>query len=213
VLTRELIDLLADDAPAVSPAVLPRRLAAAALAGAAIALALVLAWLKLRPDLAQAIGGGFFWIKAAYTAALAIAGFWATERLARPDAPARIAAIVGLGVFIAFAIGAVLQFAPMDGAERMAALRGVSWQVCSRNIIILAAPMTVISLAVLRGFAPTRPFTAGFAAGAFAGALAATVYGLHCPEATFIFVSLWYSLGIAISGLVGGLLGWVTLRW
>ncbi len=211
--TRELIDILADDARAVPPMAAQRRLGMVALAGAAIALALVLMWLKLRPDLAQAMAGHFFWMRAAYTAALAAAGFWATERLARPGVSARTAMIAGGVVFAVIAVVALMQMMPMDRAARMAAMRGHSWQICSLNIVILAAPMTLIGLAVLRGLAPTRPMAAGFAAGAFAGALAATVYGLHCPEATFIFIGIWYTLGVAVSGLIGALLGRFMLRW
>jgi hypothetical protein len=211
--TPELIELLAADTRSVLPGAAPRQLALAALAGAGVALALVLVWLQLRPDLAKAMSGSFFWIKAAYTAALAIAGFWATERLGRPGVSARSAALTALAVLALFEIVAILQFAPMTGADRLSAVQGVSWTVCTRNIVLLAAPMTLICLLVLRRLAPTRPMAAGFAAGAFSGAVAATVYGLHCPEATFVFVGLWYTLGVLVSGLIGGLLGRFTLRW
>jgi len=211
--TPELIDILAADTQAVAPGAAPRWLAMAAAGGAAIALMLVLMWLKPRPDLASAMHGGFFWTKAGYTAALGVAGFWATERLARPGGPWRSAAVMGLVVLAGFGFMAVMQFAPMDGAARMAAMRGVSWTVCTRNIVVLAAPMTLICLLVLRQLAPIRPMLAGFAAGAFAGGVAATVYGLHCPEATFIFVGLWYTLGVVVSGLIGAALGRFLLRW
>jgi hypothetical protein len=74
-------------------------------------------------------------------------------------------------------------------------------------------PMTLICLWVLRQLAPTRPMLAGFAAGAFSGGVAATVYGLHCPEATFVFVGVWYTLGLVASGLIGALIGRFALRW
>jgi hypothetical protein len=48
--------------------------------------------------------------------------------------------------------------------------------------------------------------------GLFAGA-AATIYGLHCPENTFTFVALWYSLGVLLVAALGGLLGRWALRW
>jgi hypothetical protein len=211
--THELIDMLADDASAVSPIETQRRLALAALAGAAIALVMVVAWLRLRPDLSQAIGGGFFWMRAAYTAALGVTGFWASERLARPETSARGAATAGAALVAAIAVVAALQFAPLPAAARIPTLEGVSWQVCSRNIVILATPMTLICLFVLRGLAPTRPWLTGFAAGAFAGGVAATVYGLHCPETTFVFVGLWYTLGIVASGLIGAIIGRFALRW
>jgi hypothetical protein len=211
--THELIDLLAADARPVAAGAPSRWLGWAALGGGAIALALVLAWLKPRPDLSHAMSGGFFWLRALFTAALGLAGFWATERLARPGVSARAALVMALVVLAAFETAAIVQAAPMSGEARMLAMRGVSWTVCARNIVLLAAPMMLICIFVLRRLAPTRPMAAGFAAGAFAGGLAATVYGLHCPEATFVFVGVWYVLGVLISGLIGSVIGRFALRW
>ena len=211
--THDLIEALAADTQRVSVGALERRLALAALGGAAAALVLVLAWLKLRPDLGEAVGGGFFWIKALYTGSLGLAGLWATARLAQPDVSPRSAVLVAFAVVAAFEIVALVQFTPMDAQTRLAASQGVSWQVCSRNIVILAAPMLAMSIAALRWMAPTRPMAAGFAAGAFSGGIAATVYGLHCPEATFVFVGLWYTLGVAACGVIGAIAGRYLLRW
>lgn len=211
--THDLIEALAADTRRVPAAASSRWLALAAAAGGAIALVLVLGWLKLRPDLGAAVRGAFFWIKAAYTGALGLVGFWATQRLARPGVSARTAAVAAIVLVAAFEALAMLQFAPMDAAARLGALRGVSWEVCTVNIVVLAAPMTLICLWVLRQLAPTRPMLAGFAAGAFSGGVAATVYGLHCTEATFVFVGVWYTLGLAASGLIGALIGRFALRW
>jgi hypothetical protein len=211
--TPELLDVLAADTRIVPRDAASRWLALAAGAGMLAALALVLVWLRLRPDLARAAAGGFFWIKALYTAALGLAGYWAAERLGRPGVSARTAGLTAIAVLAVFALLAVVQFAPMNSAARLAALQGVSWTVCSRNIVLLAAPMTLFCLLVLRGLAPTRPIAAGFAAGVFSGGICATVYGLHCPEATFVFVGLWYTLGVLTSGLIGGVVGRFTLKW
>ena len=174
---------------------------------------LVLAWLGLRPDLSAAVGRPYLWLKAAYTGALAVGCFMAAERLARPGVSvARAWMICGL-VLIVFSGMALVQAFGLGPAARLAALRGGSWQVCSRNILTLGAPMTVIVLLSFRSFAPTRPVLAGFACGAFSGAVAATVYGLHCPEATVIFVAVWYSLGIVACGILGALLARWMLRW
>lgn len=211
--TDELIAAMAADTHPVFRAVPQRRLAAAAVFGAPVALILVLAWLKLRPDLAQAVGGSFFWLRAAYTAALGAAAFWAAERLSRPGASAA-KAWIALGLAAAlFMGGGVIQFAGLAPDQRMSTLQGVSWKVCSRNILVLGAPMTLAALLALRGLAPTRPVLAGFAAGVFSGGVVATVYGLHCPEATAVFVGLWYTLGIAACGLLGAVLGRSVLRW
>ena len=211
--THELIEALAADTGRVPAGRLERRLALAAAGGAAAALVLVLTWLKLRPDLGQAAQGGFFWIKALYTGVLGLAAVLATERLARPDESPRAAALIALALVAGFEIVALAQFAAMSGRMRLAALQGVSWQVCSRNIILLAAPMMAMAFLALRWMAPTRPMAAGFAVGAFSGGVAATVYGLHCPEATFVFVGVWYTLGVAACGLIGAVIGRFALRW
>jgi hypothetical protein len=71
----------------------------------------------------------------------------------------------------------------------------------------------VASLWALRGLAPTRPRAAGLAAGLLAGAIGAFAYALACHEVSVAFVALWYSLGIALSGALGALLGPRLLRW
>ncbi|MBL7372919.1 DUF1109 family protein, partial [Escherichia coli] len=44
-------------------------------------------------------------------------------------------------------------------------------------------------------------------------AFAATVYCIHCPEVSAIFVLTWYSLGILLAASIGALLGPRLLRW
>jgi hypothetical protein len=43
--------------------------------------------------------------------------------------------------------------------------------------------------------------------------VAATIYGLHCPEHTMAFVAVWYSLGVAAVTALGAILGHWVLRW
>jgi hypothetical protein len=69
------------------------------------------------------------------------------------------------------------------------------------------------ALWALRGLAPTRPRAAGGAAGLLAGAVGAAGYSLACPEASPGFVAAWYTLGIALTGGLGALLGPRLLRW
>ena len=211
--TDELIEAMAADATQVGRAEVQSRLLFTAVAGGLVAFFLVMLWLGLRPDLREASKGTFFWVKAAYTAALGLAFYWACDRLARPGASANKAWIAAGIVLLGFAAVAVAQAIGGDEASRIADIRGVSWKVCTRNIVALGAPMTAIVLITLRGLAPTRPPLAGFAAGAFSGGVAATVYGLHCPEATFVFVALWYTLGVVICALLGGAAGRFLLRW
>ena len=90
---------------------------------------------------------------------------------------------------------------------------GHSWMVCPWLVLALAMPIFVGLLWSFRRLAPTRLRAAGAAAGLAAGAFAATVYCLHCPEVSAIFVLTWYSLGILLAASVGALLGPRLLRW
>jgi hypothetical protein len=95
----------------------------------------------------------------------------------------------------------------------MPLLMGQSWRVCPRNILALSLPILAATLVVVRRLAPTRLVLAGAAAGLFSGGVAATVYGLHCPESTMPFVAVWYSLGISAPVVIGAVLGPWALRW
>jgi hypothetical protein len=113
-------------------------------------------------------------------------------------------------VFVGVGFG---QWLAADPDNRMRMMRGGSWTVCARNILALALPGLAATLLVLRGMAPTRPTLTGFAAGAFAGGVAATVYGLHCGESTMVFVGIWYTLGVLGTGALGAVVGRWALRW
>lgn len=211
--TDDLLDALAADlAPAPARAVHARLLAGAG-AAVVIALALVLFGLKLRPDLAVAVGGPTFWMKAAYTAALSVAGFLCAERLARPTGSARWGAIVAALAVASLAALGVAGLATAPASDRLAQLMGDSWRRCPVSILALAAPGLAIGLLIMRRFAPTRLRLAGAATGLLAGGVAASAYGLHCPETAPAFVALWYTLGITASAGLGALIGPWALRW
>jgi hypothetical protein len=211
--TDDLIDQLATAPRPIPNGAVQRRFIGVAAAGGLAALVLVLAWLGTRDDLALAMTGRMFWMKATYTALLAVAGFWALERLARPDGAPRKALLFGalvLAVFVGIGFG---QWVAADPEHRRLMMRGHSWSVCARYILTLALPGLAATLVVLRGMAPTRPALTGFAAGAFAGGVAATVYGLHCGESTMVFVGTWYTLGVLGTGVLGAMVGKWALRW
>jgi hypothetical protein len=210
--TDDLVALLAEDAgPAKASAFAPR-LAAAAAAGAAVSILLLALSLGFRP-LMPAMHSPPFWMKAAYTSLLAVAALVASVGLARPGG--RIGAALLLGAVT------VAWLAMMAGHETMRTAAGdmprlwmgVSWRVCPYRILALAAPIFAVVIWAMRRAAPTRPALAGAAAGLFAGAVGATVYGLYCQEASAAFVVAWYSLGLAVCAALGAAIGSRLLRW
>ena len=209
--TDDLIDALAANAGPAPDGPPARRLGLLAGLAGSVALVGVLVWLKVRPDLMEVMRGGFFWLKATYTGALALAGYLAIEQLARPTGSARPGVMLGAVALGGFVLAGLVQFGMAE--DPMVLLRGQSWTRCSLNILALGAPTTLVGLWVVRGLAPTRPVPAGFATGALAGGVAATVYGLHCAESSFVFVGVWYSVGVLACAALGAFLGRWALRW
>lgn len=209
--TEDLIQSLTKDmTPTPS---IQRQLMIPTIVGGVIAFGLVALWLGFRPDIMVAWAVPMFWMKAAYTALIGLAGFACVRLLARPIGGARREFVLALTVFGLIFLGGLMQFAMTDASDRMPLLTGGSWHVCSQNIVILGAPILGLTLFVMRSLAPTKLMAAGAAAGLFAGGLAATIYGLHCPEHALTFVAVWYSLGMALLTAAGALLGPWVLRW
>jgi hypothetical protein len=210
--TADLIELLARDARATPPGVVNRRLLAALVAGGLITLAIVALGLRCQPLLAAA-QQSWFWMKAAYTGLLTIGGVIIVRRLSVPGArlgAAPLAAVLVVLAMLALAAGQILSTAP---PARLALWLGHTWKVCSPLILLLAVPIYACLVAAIRRLAPTRLALTGAAAGFAAGALAATLYGLHCPEQAAAFVATWYTLGIAAATALGALTGRRLLRW
>ena len=211
--TDELARLLARGPIAVPPGAVARRQALALGAGGLAAFGLMLGLLGVNPDLRAATGLAGFWTKVLFAAALCGAGTLAMARLARPGAslggaPAGIALALVLMVSLAAA-----QWLAAEPEARRALVFGSTWAACPWWIALLSAPLGTALTWAMRGLAPTRLRLAGTAVGFLAGATAALVYCLHCPEMAAPFVALWYLLGIALPTVVGTLLGPRLLRW
>ncbi len=211
--TDELITLLAHDTTPAKRGMLPMRLVLVALLGAVAAFAILVPWLGIRPDLAEAVGGMTFWMKAIYTFGLGLAGFALVERLSRPGAKGLVGWIL-VGVFAIVIVGiAISQLMSTPPDQMRVAFMGSSWDKCPWRILVLSIPGLAVILWTMRRFAPTRLALAGAAAGLFAGGIAATVYGLHCQEIAAPFVALWYSFGVILSAIAGAIVGPRVLRW
>ncbi|WP_420141960.1 DUF1109 domain-containing protein [Sphingomonas sp.] len=211
--TDELIARLARDTKPVSRWAAERRLFLGIASGAAISGLSMILWLGLREDLGAAIHLASYWIKWIYTLSLSVAALAMTVQLARPDGGRlRGLWLMGIPVVLLAAVG-LTELVRAPRSDWLAMWLGQSWMVCPWLILIFAFPIFGGLLWAFRRLAPTRLRAAGAAAGLTAGAFAASVYCLHCPEVSAIFVLTWYSLGILLAMLLGSLLGPRLLRW
>jgi len=211
--TDDLISMLATGDSRVAGPTAGQRYAMAGGLGAIGAAVLMLVLLQLRHDLLQALSLPMFWVKIGFVVSLAGASLFAVLRLSRPGTSLDgVTLILALPVLTIWAIAAY-SLIDADPGERSRLFFGDTWAVCPLLIALLSAPVYLGIFRVMQDMAPTRPRVAGFAAGLLSGAIAATVYCLHCPEMGAPFVGFWYLLGMLIPALIGTWQGNTRLRW
>lgn len=211
--TEQLIQSLSEDVPSVPRRALGRRIGFGMIGGAIVTMGLVASVLGIRPDLHHAMHGFSFWMKWTYSASLGIGAVFAVARLGRPTPTSlRGLWLLAIPVLLLAGIG-IGELASTPSRDWLAMWLGQSWKICPWLVLTLAMPIFVGLLWSFRRLAPTRLRAAGAAAGLAAGAWAATIYCLHCPEVSAIFVLTWYSLGIVLAAGVGALIGPRLMRW
>ncbi len=190
-----------------------RRLAPGLLAGALASILGVGLVLGFRPDLWLAMQGPAFWLKGAYTATLAALALGASVRLARPD-PGPLSRLWLLALpALAMVSAGIVELAQAPASRWPSLWLGRSWPVCSLDVFMVSLPVLAGLFPAFRRLAPTHLRTAGACAGLAAGALGASIYGLHCTEASALFVLTWYSSGMILTAALGALAGPRLLRW
>lgn len=209
--TENLIELLAKGAGPAPVAVAARRLWPVAVLGVLLSAGLALS--IFGPIAAPAYGTPALWVKLAYTSALAGTAGWLAARLSRPVARLAWPSLALLVVIAAMALLGALSMWAAPAGDRLGWLFGRTWRSCPWNVLAISLPVLAGTLGALRGLAPVRPRAAGFASGLLAGAIGALGYALACPEVSPTFVAIWYSLGIALTGMFGAMLGPGVLRW
>ena len=211
--TDALIASLSEGLRPVARGAVGWRLAAGIAAG--LFAAIVILWLTLgfRPDLWLAMHGPTFWMKWGYSISLSATALYVSSRLARPQ-PDKLRSLwlLSLPVLALAGVG-IAELASTPRGEWLAMWLGKTWMVCPWLVLALSAPIFVGLLWSFRKLAPTRLRAAGAAAGLSAGAFAATIYCLHCPEVSAIFVLTWYSLGILLAAAIGALIGPRVMNW
>ena len=209
--TDDLITMIANQAGPAPKVSVTNRLVPAGIGGGLIAAAIVLGVLGLIPgDMFSEPGP---WIKIGYASTLAIAAGWLFARLGKPGVSGKQATSAVVGVVMIMLIAGVLCYLGTPASERAAALLGHSWLVCPWAILALSLPVMAGAFWAMRGFAPTDLTAAGAACGLFSGSVAALAYALACTEPAAPFIAVWYTLGIALCGVLGAVLGPKLLRW
>lgn len=212
-MTDELIDRLSAELKPTAARDLEKRILLAialGLVGTLLMGPIVLDLLVGRP-FGGAWGSPMFWGKLAYTIGLGLLGLVAVPALSRPDAH-RVWPFWAAGAVILLALAAGIA-GWMQADWAMPVLMGGTALVCPWLIILTAAPLLMVLLTAMRRFAPASPTLAGFGAGLLAGGFGAAAYAFYCGETSMMFMAVWYSLGIALTALLGALIGRYLLRW
>jgi hypothetical protein len=209
----DLIGRLAADVRPVPRGALGSRLLGALAVSVVVSAILMTLWIGLRGDIATAWLDPIFWVKFGYALLLALGGFVAAERLARPGGSMRGAAIAIVATFVAAGVLGIAQLllSPPEMARTL--VIGGTALVCPFYIMAISAPIFAATIAVMRRLAPTNLPLAGLAAGLLSGGAGAWIYAFHCGENGLPFLAIWYTLGVFTVAAIGALTGRWLLRW
>jgi hypothetical protein len=203
--------LVADESSIGAP--IARRIMLAMACGFAVS-AVVFFWqLGWRPDIREARGTLPFLFKFVVTAALLIPAAILVARLARPDAALGFAVWALLIAPLLLVVGSSADLVASPSNVWATKLIGKNAAACVTLILLLSiAPLVSLLFALSEG-APAEPRLTGALAGIVSGAIAASLYAMHCTDDSPLFVATWYSIAIVIMALAGWGLGKRLLQW
>jgi hypothetical protein len=181
--------------------------------GFALSAAVFFWQLGWRPDIGEARGTLPFLFKFVVTAALLVPAALLVARLARPDAAPGIWGWALLIAPLLLVAGSSADLIASPSNVWTTKLIGTNAAACVALILLLSiAPLAALLFALSEG-APAEPRLTGAVAGIVSGALAASLYAMHCTDDSPLFVATWYTIAIGIMALVGWVLGKRLLRW
>ncbi len=209
--TDELIRGLARDERTARP---PEALLAVVLpVGLLVSVLLFAGVLHLRPELPQMLAEPRVLLKIGVSFALGAAACVLALRLCRPGADVRPAVLLALVPPVMLAAGVAGEMLATPASSWMTGLIGRNPGACVTFIPLLAAPLLGAALLALRQGAPANPARAGAVAGLMAAGFGASLYALHCPDDSPLFVLTWYTLATLIVAALGAVLGRRVLAW
>jgi hypothetical protein len=207
--TDDLIRALAADRRPRMP--VGRGMGVALAAGLAVSALGFFAVLGLRPDIADAVQTPRFLMKFVETLLLTVAAAFVVLRTARPGAGVPLYALaVPVGVLAAAVIAELILVPPGQWETKLV---GSNSRVCLTAIPLLSLPLLAAALFALKRGAPANAVRAGAVAGLLASGIAATLYAMHCPDDSPLFVATWYVIATAVVTGIGAVAGSRLLRW
>jgi len=210
--TENLIAALVADGPSIETPI-ARKVALAMACGFALSAAVFFWQLGWRPDIGEARRTLPFLFKFVVTAALLVPAALLAARLGRPDATPGLWGWALLIAPLLLVAGSSAELIASPSNVWMTKLIGANAAACVALILLLSiAPFAALLFALSDG-APSEPCLTGAIAGIAAGALAATLYAMHCTDDSPLFVATWYIIAIGVMALAGTVLGERLLRW
>jgi hypothetical protein len=210
--TENLITALVADAASIGTPI-AQKVALAMACGLALSAAMFFWQLGWRPDIGEARGTLPFLFKFVVTGALLVPAAILVARLARPDAAPGLWGWALLIAPLLLVAGSSADLIASPSNVWTTKLIGANAAACVALILLLSvAPLAALLFALSEG-APAKPRITGAVAGIAAGALAATLYAMHCTDDSPLFVATWYAIAIGIMALAGSVLGERLLRW
>lgn len=211
--TEDLIAMLAEAPRPPSRAVAGQRLGRALVVSIVTALLLIQTIPVNGVRLEGVVFTPLFWIKVLLPLSMTVSGLWVTARLSQPGVEAGRWWLAFGFPLAAVWLAAVVTLLASPAPARADLVLGHTWRTCSLYIAELSILPLLLLFWAMRGLAATRPVAAGVATGLLAGAIGTLAYCFRCPETAVSFWATWYSLGMAVPALIGGIAGRWILRW
>ena len=212
--TDDLLNLMVASQRPVDGATISRATTLGAGLAIALTLALVVATLGARADLAAPAA---MWVtlgKAALGGAVAAGALAAFTRSLRPGARAsRTGAVIVAAAALVVAASALVTLAQAPSTSWPGLIFGRNWLACLVAVPLYALAPFALMARVARKGAPVDLRKSGFLAGLASGGLAVVGYSVHCPEDAAPFIATWYPLALAATAAFGALALPRLARW
>jgi hypothetical protein len=206
------IETLVTDLEPVRP-VAPRAGVLLAVIAAAVATAIIAAWLGLRPDIVAGNPHPVVMMREGMLLVLGFAALAAVVASARPGVGQSNTgwrwALAAASLFPLTSIA----LSVTSGGYPVEVLYSVDGPLC---LAVSMAGGLMIGAALtlwLRRGAPTALDRIGWLVGLASGSFGAFAYGLHCVSITVFYVGLWYTGAVALCALLGRLIVPRLIRW